>query len=388
VNEKTAKGYVNGLRLHVGLRGNAYYYKFKFGGKTYEGSTDTDRLREATAHLEALKTALREEKKRGTLLRNALPTLARAYSDWRAEISAHASKGHLKSVASYWRLHLEPHLGHLRLNAVTTAAVEKCRAAYLAEGGTYGGANSLLKLLDTLLGWAIRHDILLRKPYRVGKLRVQQAPRPILSGALAPQFLAEIDRARNPHVHLAVRLMLGLGLREDEALTARWEWLDLRRMTYTPGKTKGREAVPVDVPQWLGAYLEPHWQESGLMLPAVEADPENEIEEAPHFAGFTKKAIARAADAVKLPGLTPHRLRATFATLHADAGTPTTEIQAMLRHKEIETTLRYVESGRQSQREAQRKVAEMMGLQKPPEKPKRSKGGKNGGNLKHTTDKY
>ncbi len=153
-------------------------------------------------------------------------------------------------------------------------------------------------------------------------------------------------------------MMIGLGLREEEALTARWEWLDIHRSTYTAGKTKGREAVALDVPEWLLTYLKRLLPKSGegLMFPAEDGEP--------HRAGFTRKAVARGSKAIKVQ-LTPHRLRATFATLHSDAGTPTPEVQRMLRHKNIQTTLRYVETGRQGLQEAQRKVAELMGLQKP-----------------------
>jgi len=375
--QSASNGYVRGLRLYKGPRGESYYYHFKFNNEGYSGSCDTTSLREATAFLEALKTELRGKKKRQEHTRLSLPKLSKVYADWLEEMQSKATPEHLKSVESYWTRHIEPHLGHLPLNLVSTAAVEGCRAKYLEGGGTNGGANSLLITLNTFFGWAIRHRIIANKPYQVAKLRVQRVPRSILAGPLAARFLAEIDKARNPHVRLAVRMMLGLGLREKEALSARWEWLDLHRMTYTPGKTKGCEAVALDVPEWLAGYLQPLKKSEGLMIPMTKRPksrtPQEEKQETPHVAGFTKKAVARAAKAVSIPRLTPHRLRATFATLHADAGTPTTEIQAMLRHKQITTTLRYVESGRQSQRDAQRKVAEAMGLQKAPAEAKVTK---------------
>lgn len=353
------KGFVNGLMLHEGPQGKAFYYQFKFGGEVFRGSTDTAVEREAIAFLEALKTELREKKKRLEVTRRDLPTLFKVYEDWKAEMTATASPAHLKSVDSYFRLHIAPHLGILKLNQVTTAQVEKCRAAYLDGGGTHGGANSLLITLNALFGWAIRHRLIAAKPYVVKKLKVQRKPRPVLPGELAPKFLAAIDQAKNPHVRAAVRMMVGLGLREDEALTARWEWLDIHRATYTAGKTKGREAVALDVPDWLLTYLKslrPKKNAEGLMFPAEDGEP--------HRAGFTRKAVARASKAVGLK-LTPHRLRATFATLHSDAGTAPAEIQRMLRHKNITTTQRYIETGRRGMETAQRKVAELMNLQAP-----------------------
>ena len=362
-------GYINGLMLHEGPKGKAYYYQFKFAGEVYRGSTDTAIEREAIAFLEALKTELREKKKRLEVTRRGLPTLYKVYEDWKTEMTSTASPAHMKSVDSYFRLHIAPHLGILKLNQVSTAQVEKCRATYLDGGGTHGGANSLLIALNALFGWAIRHRLIATKPYAVKKLKVQRKPRPVLPGGLAPKFLTAIDRATNVHVRAAVRMMVGLGLREDEALTARWEWLDTHRATYTAGKTKGREAVALDVPDWLLAYLKglrPKKAE-GLMFPAEDGEP--------HRAGFTRKAVARASKAVGLK-LTPHRLRATFATLHSDAGTAPAEIQRMLRHKNITTTQRYIETGRRGMETAQRRVAEMMNLQAPKQEAKPKPKGK------------
>jgi integrase len=74
-------------------------------------------------------------------------------------------------------------------------------------------------------------------------------------------------------------------------------------------------------------------------------------------------------------------LRATFATLHSDAGTAPAEIQRMLRHKNITTTQRYIETGRRGLEAAQRKVAELMKLQPPKPEPgpqQKAKGNKTG----------
>lgn len=365
-------GWVDGLRLRRGVKSDSYYYKFKFEKETIEGSFGTDSLREARAKLESIKTKLREKVAREIIRPGVIPTLSAIYRAWVVEMEATASAGHLRSVDCYWRLHIEPHLGHLPLTMVSTPAVEKCRRIYLENGGTEGGANSLLVALNALFGWAIRHPHIREKPYEVKKLRVQQKPRPILPGELTPKFLREVDKAMNPHVRTAIRLMVGLGLREEEALTARWEWLDLRRGTYTPGQTKGREAVRLDLPEWLSDYLGKLGKKtSGLIIPSALVDEEGR--ETPHRAGFTKKTIHRVSKTLGIVGLTPHRLRATFATLHSDAGTPTPEVQRMLRHKNISTTMRYVETGRQSLIEAQRKVAEAMKLQKPKAPVKKAK---------------
>lgn len=382
---KPGAGYVDGLKYYEGPRGEAWYYQTKIAGRVYRGSTDTSDLRQAKKFLVALKADLQTQADRAALPRVGPPRLEQVYLLWVSEMVPKSSAAHMRSVDSYWRRHIAPQLGKLLLNQITTAKVEACRAAYLAGGGTPGGANSLLVALNALMRWAVRHDKLARVPYSVSRLRVQREPRAILPGVLAPRFLAVVDTARNSHVRACVRMMVGLGLREAEALGARWEWLDLHHGTYTPGRTKGREAVALHLPEWLATYLRPLKGDKaeGLMFPSGLVDEETN-EDLPHQAGFTKKIVAKAASELKLPGLTPHRLRATFATLHTDAGTPLPEVQRLLRHKHISTTMRYVETGRAAEaaRAAQSRVAQLMGLEEAPKPTKATKGNKSGNKTK------
>jgi integrase len=58
-------------------------------------------------------------------------------------------------------------------------------------------------------------------------------------------FLDAVDgEARNPHVRVIMRVMIGLGLREGEALGMRWEWFDPQSFTYIVGKTDSPDGAP------------------------------------------------------------------------------------------------------------------------------------------------
>jgi integrase len=81
-----------------------------------------------------------------------------------------------------------------------------------------------------------------------------------------------------------------------------------------------------------------------------------------HAPGFLRKPLIKAANDLKLGALTSHRLRATFASLHAEAGTPITEIQGMLGHKNIATTMIYVETSLEAKRKAQDALSQRLGL--------------------------
>jgi integrase len=148
--------------------------------------------------------------------------------------------------------------------------------------------------------------------------------------------------------------MVQLGLREDEALNTLWEGFDERQGVYRLAKTKNRETREIALPPGLMDYLRARhgWATQGLLLGSGE----------PHKAGYTSDTVAQAGRKMDIEGLHPHALRATFATAHWEAGTPLSQITAMLGHKDPKTTMIYIRQRPRDASAAQKKVAENMGL--------------------------
>jgi integrase len=191
-------------------------------------------------------------------------------------------------------------------------------------------------------------------PFKVKMLKVQRKPRATLPVGLSRDWLRELDGAASEPVRIAVRLMLGMGLREAEAASARWEWLDVARQTYTPGQTKGREAEPVPMPAWLIDYLRPFRKPTGLIVARTDGRA---------FArGFTRACILTASRRTGIGQITPHRLRATFATLLSENGAPVQVVQKVMRHKSVLTTVGYLESDLTYAAKAQARIAEQCGF--------------------------
>lgn len=61
-----------------------------------------------------------------------------------------------------------------------------------------------------------------------------------------------------------------------------------------------------------------------------------------HLKGYTRRIVAEAGVEIGKPGLTPHRLRASCATIHAAQGVNAFQIRDLLRHEQISTSQRYV----------------------------------------------
>ncbi|SAL16841.1 phage integrase family protein [Caballeronia peredens] len=263
-----------------------------------------------------------------------VPTLRELVAQWLVAHQHIASKSHLEGMERFGRLHLFG-LAEMQIDELTTTAVEAARGEYVASHSA-SGSNHWYRLLRLVVRWAVNRSVIPAVPFRLKAIKIQRRARTTLPVGLTAAWLAAVDEHASEGVCIAVRLMIGLGLREAETFTAQWQWLDFVRATYTPARTKGKEAEPLPVPQWLLDYLRPLRKPSGLM--AVRADGRA------YGRQFTRKAIADANAAIGVMGVTAHRLRGSFATLMSESGAPVQSIQRALRHKDIRTTLGYLES--------------------------------------------
>jgi integrase len=263
------------------------------------------------------------------------PTLAELAKQWVAAHRLLLSPSHVDSVARIGERHLYG-LQDTLISKINTGMVEGARLEYL-KTHEKSSANHWLACMRLLYGWAIRRGMIRFRPWDVRKLKVQQKPKVLLPVDKAADWMGEVDALseHEPAIGLAIRLMIGLGLRcESEALNARWEWLDIDRRIYTPGETKGREAWARPVPEWILEILRPFKQSWGLIVPTQAGKVLTSCR--------IQRVMDLACEAVDIPRLTPHKLRHTYATLLAEEGVPIQDIQVALGHKDIRTTLAYL----------------------------------------------
>lgn len=363
--------------LYWSERTQTWHYEFRFLGQKHNGTTGCTRERDARDYLLELKQALARGEA-GLAVRGPGRTLRAAFHAWDERQTGVVVDAHRAAMRVAILQHCSEELD-LQLEQLDTPTVEALRTRYMAAAGhSEGGANAALKLLSSLLGWCVRQGWLQARPFKLAPLKPQQEAKPVLWPEQVQAFLAEVDRRCGrtwawkkpdprplPHAATAIRMMVGLGLREDEALNARWEWIDWRRQVLALAKTKSRKLREIPVPDWLLQHLaglHPTTPTHGLVLP--DHDPSGQPR--PHTRMLTTKPIARASTELKLGHLTPHALRRTFATAHFETGTPLSQIQQMLGHQDPETTMRYILQRPRAQAEAQAKVAEAMGFKSSP----------------------
>jgi integrase len=271
-------------------------------------------------------------------------------------IDAHTlelSPSRIETMRTFGRLHIPTLLG-LYLRELSTRKVEEARNDYLASHSRHS-TNLWLNCLNSLVGWAVRCRMIRQKPWVVRRLKVQKKPKVQLPVRQAAAWMAEVDRLtpEDEGLALAVRLCLGLGLRVNEAVKARWEGLDWERKIYTPPDVKDRGSNPRPVVDWLLAELRP-FQTSGFMLPIRPGHPINDKR--------VRYVMSKANQILGLPNITPHRLRGTYATLLTVAGVPIQDVQHALGHASILTTQGYLEVDVDRVRSGQISIAEWLNL--------------------------
>lgn len=331
--------------------GQVWHYRFQVAGaRTQRSTRETVKRRAdqvaAKAYDEAVIRANGGQ---------PVPVLSDLVADWLLMHAPIASANHLRSVETWSRLHMYD-LAALRVDQITTAEVERARIKHL-ETHSHASANHWLRILKLVCNWAVKRKELPAIGFHVAMIKVQKRPRSILPADVAQEWFAAVDKAamRSPSIATAIRLMFGLGLRAGEAAGARWEWIDWERNTYTPGETKGREAEPVPMGQWLVDHLLSVGRQSdGLIAPKDDGTQ--------HPEGFARSTMIVANARCKTKGITPHRLRGTFATMLSEAGVPIQTIQRVMRHKSPMTTMGYLEKNLAAAADAQAVIAAKAGF--------------------------
>jgi len=338
-----------GWRLGLKKVGEFWQYRFAHRGKLRTGSTKCANFNDARIWLAAFKSRLARAEV-GDL---DAPTVKRAFENWLSLKKGLSSEANLARARRAMELHVLPIIGKVKADRVRTSDVARVFQTYLEGKGPHGrartvdGGNVLISYLRAVFAQLVDDGYLVKIPFKTRKQKVQVKPRTTLPIDLIEPFLEHIDQHAHLHIRVAVRFMLWMGLRETESLSVRWEWMR-GKANMAHGATKGKEEAKLNISEDLQELLAKLPKESAWVLPGKD--------DAPHSQQFTRTAIKRAGIAVGVPGLTPHRLRATYATLLSQTGASVYEVQKLLRHKQLSTTLHYVQTDQKSLAEANQRL--------------------------------
>jgi integrase len=297
------------------------------------------------------------QRRAGTYIEKSTETVGELLDRWLETVARHkVSASTLEDYRLTVRKHLKPELGHIPVQSLTPATVQKFYSARI-DAGLGARTVQLCHLrLSQALALAEREGIITRNVCAATqKPRSRHTPGTTWTGQEARQFL---DQAETDTYAPLWLLALKTGLRRGELLGLRWSDLDLDRGTLTvrqtigvlagapcikPPKTyAGRRVVKLSVDviealtkhriAWAARKLAAvEWADGDLVFCTGEGKPINPNNLYRNFAAIIDRA--------GVPTIRLHDLRHTHATLLLSAGTPIKAVSERLGHSKTSITL-------------------------------------------------
>lgn len=291
-------------------------------------------------------------------------TVERLFADYLDYARAHFKLRTVEFYESLGRLYVVPHFGALPVAKLTTRDVARLHDTALRDKPAT--ANRVVALIKAFYHWLERRELftgknpargieMYRENGRERFLTVEEMARlgqalrvaetiglpPAPGHAKEPRtarprnagmFSSELQPA-NPVAVAALRFLLFTGWREQEALTLRWEFVNLRSgmVTLPDSKTgKSQRALAAPAVELLAA--QPRVKGSAYVFPGREpSKPLREIQ----------RLWYAARHEAKLPDVRLHDLRHSVASFAGGAGYSLFLIQKLLGHKTARSTERY-----------------------------------------------
>jgi integrase len=155
----------------------------------------------------------------------------------------------------------------------------------------------------TFFNWCIKNDIISRNPL-IGERAIYNHPR---TRVLSAEELKKVWEYEDPPFTNIVKLLILTGQRRNEISSIKEEWItDV--ITFPPTITKNKREHILPYGELTKQYLKPY-----------------------SFNGWSKSK-RRMDKALRVPHWTLHDLRRTFATIHAELGTPIHVTEKLLNH--------------------------------------------------------
>ena len=324
----------------------------------YRGPDGKERTRTFSTKADAQRWAQEQERKIRTM-DWADPALARiTVNDWCEQWRATWTVKP-KTVSSYdslLRTAVLPRWGTTRLNQITATSAKAWVATMTGSRGELLSASrrrQAYHLLTAMLDAAVEDGRLPRNPARPQEIRGRRGGfLPTLPDTKRKRYLRhdEVRRlADNAGDYRPLILLLAYcGLRWGEVAALRVRNVDMLRgrvaveesvaevdgqLIYGGTKTHANRTVPV--PDFVREGLANCMTGKGrddLLFTSPQGGPLR-------IANFRQRVFDKAVQAADLPGLTPHGLRHTAASLAVSAGANVKAVQRMLGHKDAAMTL-------------------------------------------------
>ena len=334
------------MSVFKGGNGTHWHYYFRVRGVRYRGALPEARTKKEAEQAESL---LKQDIFEGRFGRLESGTMK--LKDFVDEIYMPWAEANKKSWLNdnYNKVILKKVFGNKQLREIQPLDIERFKSKRLATETRFktprapASVNREFEMLSRIFTLAIAVDKADSNPCaRVKRFKLDNERYRYLDPSEEAALMATLVDQR-AHLHDWVILALGLGLRKREQLNMRRDQVDFFRNVVIASRTKGKRnrEIPMDV---LDQRVKPILMRLCRKKKADEFVFVNPKTKKPYT--DTKTAFATACKKEKIRDLEWHDLRATFCTRLAFAGYDAFTIKAIMGHREMKTTERYIRANR------------------------------------------
>jgi integrase len=231
--------------------------------------------------------------------------------------------------------HVRPALGRMKVAAVTWTDIDALHRK-ITKSGRATQANRVITMVAKMFALAVRWQMRADNPAKGIERNVEHRRKRYLTAAEQVRLMVALDAHPDQQAADVFRVCFLTGCRSGEAMSMRWDNLELARGVWTkPGSTtKQRTAhvVPLSAPVKQLLTRLRQQTNSPWVFPA---------DSAPGHRVTVQKSWLAICKVARIAGLRIHDLRHSFASLAVNQGASLPLIGALLGHASPVTTARY-----------------------------------------------
>jgi integrase len=272
-------------------------------------------------------------------------------------VAEHLPRKRERTSRDYLRmieLHIRPALGRMKVEAVTWADLDALHRR-ITKSGSPVAANRVVAVTSKLFALAIRWRMRPDNPAKGIERNAEHKRKRYPTADELKRLTAALEKHPDQQAADIFRLCLLSGCRSGEAMSARWEAIDLTAGTWTkPGSTTKQNTThitPLSAPARALLSALRKRTNSEWVFPADSATG--------HRVAIQKSWLALC-KAARISGLRIHDMRHGFASQLASSGASLPLIGSLLGHANPITTSRYAHLFDDPQREAVERVGRIV----------------------------
>lgn len=283
------------------------------------------------------------------------------------EVQQRVKRGSYLTYCTLWRRHIQPELGGLLLDRITTDDVRAMLAQLNRKGLAASTRRGVLRLVKAALSDALEEGYISRNPCRRIRMAADERPE---QRVLTPQEQTALQAACFAQGNTAAVLGMCTGLRLGEICALQWVDVDWHNRTITVRHTvqrmrqNGRTTLHMGTPKTARSRrVVPVTQAALDLLKTLKRTGPWVFGQNGRVAEprTVQRRLCAAARGLGMQGVHFHTLRHTFATRLVELGVDVKTVSVLLGHSSARTTLDlYAHSLLEQQRSAIGRLASVV----------------------------